>query len=461
MATVEYRDAWRGLRLPVPEGWMVRRLGHGLQVQDATGARTLFVQACPGMTEVTALAQQLMGWLRSLDPRGEGWLLPADPACPARRTVRARLTPAGAEAVAGSFSVATDAQGGTIVGFLVPQATYEADSAVAAEALAGLAPCEAVRRRLWREPGEGAATAVVPEGWQAGGGVDRTRPGIPPIIFQAAPDPLTLVYATTDVRILAEHGMGMFMPGPFPLAPFTDAAGYAQAALLPSVQQQAPDAQILELVPRPDAVAQAVAMDAARTGQDPSYLLQACQPSAVDARLRYTMNGTPVQQVTRVHTARIPPALTMGQSTWIALLPFAYRAPAAQMPALEPVLEGVAQSFEAEPGWQARQQMAAQQYIQWSAMDRARRQQEISRTLSETSDIIMQGYQQRQESQDRIYHRWSNTTLGRTDLLAPDGTVYNVPDLYARQYWRAPDGTIIGAGALFTPDPTWQPLTEA
>ena len=94
-------------------------------------------------------------------------------------------------------------------------------------------------------------------------------------------------------------------------------------------------------------------------------------------------------------------------------------------------------------------------------MDRQRRLGEISRTLQETSDIITQGYYQRQGAYARVFHNWVQALRARIDLVGQDGSVYNVPNLYAYQYWRTPNATVVGTGMLFSPDPTWEPLQPA
>ena len=76
--------------------------------------------------------------------------------------------------------------------------------------------------------------------------------------------------------------------------------------------------------------------------------------------------------------------------------------------------------------WQVRQQEQAQlqsvaNYAIQSQQINAQRQREISRTLSETSDIIMQGYNNRMASQDRISKNWTEAILGVNSYETTDG----------------------------------------
>ena len=91
------------------------------------------------------------------------------------------------------------------------------------------------------------------------------------------------------------------------------------------------------------------------------------------------------------------------------------------------------------------------------------RLQQISRTLSETTDIITSGFWERQGIQDHAMHQWSNGFLGRTDVVDSQGTVYSVPN-DADLYWKdLQGGDILGTGVLFNATPNLerlQPLTS-
>ena len=58
--------------------------------------------------------------------------------------------------------------------------------------------------------------------------------------------------------------------------------------------------------------------------------------------------------------------------------------------------------------------------LQSQAMN-MQRQAQISQTLSETSNIIMQGYNNRMASQDRISNNWSQAIRGVDSYVTTDG----------------------------------------
>jgi len=70
-----------------------------------------------------------------------------------------------------------------------------------------------------------------------------------------------------------------------------------------------------------------------------------------------------------------------------------------------------------------------------SQADISRRTGDISKTLSETSDIITGGYNERSQVNDRISQKWSDTTLGYDRVYNPDSDqVYRVPNDFYDQY---------------------------
>ncbi len=67
--------------------------------------------------------------------------------------------------------------------------------------------------------------------------------------------------------------------------------------------------------------------------------------------------------------------------------------------------------------------------------DSSARSGDLSRTLSETSDIITGGYNERSAVQDRVAQKWSDTTLGYDRVYNPDSDqVYRVPNDFYDQY---------------------------
>ncbi len=355
----EYRDAWRGLRIMVPAGWEASRSGTGLIVHDPTGERAVVVQPRPGAPSADALEQDLLAWLKRFDAQAE---LHAEPAGETEtRVCNACMRAGPGRQALGVFALQMRPGGGLISGYLAPALTYEADSRTAVAVLATLAAIPPQVRILWREPSEGACSALVPQAWRVEGRVNRSNPaGIAAAGLQAWADDTTGVMASAEGRLFMEPGllgavMGSLAGGMIGQGRFADAAGYAEAYLLPELRREASDARLEGVTVRPGLVPMAVARQAAANGLSPAALLQG-EPSAAEVTLAFRSHGAAVRQRTQVITMRVPPAMSRGLSLWMASIPYSYRAPVERFEALEPVLEGIASSFHVNPEWQRREE---------------------------------------------------------------------------------------------------------
>jgi hypothetical protein len=355
----EYRDTWRGLRILVPAGWRVRRLGLGIILRDDSGRRLILAQPRPGVSSLEGLELELLSWLQRVDSQAE---LRAEPDGPAQTrvcTTYVRTEP-DVQAI-GVFALQSRAAGGFISGYLAPAASYEADSRTAVEALATLQPLPALSRYVWREPSESASLAVVPRGWRVEGRIDRNHPGgMAAAGFQAWADDWTGIMASHEGKLFMEPGLlggllGGLAGGVVTQARHMDAAAYANAYALPLLREEVPDAQVEALIPRPDLLPQVLAREAAQNHMSPQEILQG-QPTIVDAVFSFRGANALVRQLSRVVTVRVPVAMGRGLPLWTAMMPFSYRAPAERMAEWEPVLEGISQSFQVDQAWQRREQ---------------------------------------------------------------------------------------------------------
>ena len=110
-------------------------------------------------------------------------------------------------------------------------------------------------------------------------------------------------------------------------------------------------------------------------------------------------------------------------------------APASSEQALSVAFRNFTQSFAQDPSIDhlleqahaqqvAREQASLSQAMNYAmASQRANmaRQADISRTLSESSNIVMQGWENRMASQDRISHNWSEAIRGVDSYVTTDG----------------------------------------
>lgn len=354
----EYRDAWRGLRILVPAGWQVRRSGAGIFLHDGAGRQAVLVQPRPGARSIEQLAEDLLAWLRRIDPQAR---LVAEPggATPARFYTATALLSPGEEA-AGAFALQAGPHGGLISGFLAPAVGHEGARPAALGALASLAAAPLLARQRWCEPSERACTALVPEGWQAEGMLRRAAGGPPAVEFRAwSADGMEAIGSVTG-KVFVEPGLlsgllGRLTGGLVRAGRFVDAAAYAEAHLLPALRQEAPGARLDAVIPRPDLIPARVAQDAEASGLGVAGALQG-QPSAADVRFAFERGGQSFCRVSRVFTMRAPATLAQGLPVWVALTPLTYQAPASSLAEWEPVLEGVCLSLAMEPAWKDRQQ---------------------------------------------------------------------------------------------------------
>ncbi|MDP2717865.1 MAG: hypothetical protein Q8P02_03930, partial [Candidatus Micrarchaeota archaeon] len=103
-------------------------------------------------------------------------------------------------------------------------------------------------------------------------------------------------------------------------------------------------------------------------------------------------------------------------------------AEAASYESLRAVLDQSIKSFQVSQSYANQCSASAQ-------ADSSSRTGDISRTLSETSDIITGGYNERSQVQDRVAQKWSDTTLGVDRVYNPDSDqVYQVPNGFYDAY---------------------------
>lgn len=350
----EYRDTWRGLRLLVPQGWLVRRSGPGLFLHDPTGERVAIIQPRVGVTSIASLEGELLAWLRRLDPQAE---LGAEPDGASEvRACTTRLHVSPDHLTIGVFALEVRAGGGLISGFLAPAFSYEADSRSAIGALSSLEPIAALSRHPWDERAEKACSALLPRGWRAEAHIRRNNPrGVASVNFQASADDTVRVMVDTTGRLFIEPGLlnrilSALAHGLVGQSKFMDAGQYAEAYLLPVLRRDAPDACIAEIVARPDAASLAVAQEAASTGLRAQDILEG-QPSGADVLFAFHTGGRLLRQIRRVVTMRLPQSVSRGLPLWMAGTVLSYQAPEDRWAEWEPVLEGVGRSFRLRPEW--------------------------------------------------------------------------------------------------------------
>ncbi len=160
-----------------------------------------------------------------------------------------------------------------------------------------------------------------------------------------------------------------------------------------------------------------------RLGQKEAYPATQGVPNIVDAGVfdaTMTIDGAPAK-------GRVGTYLLGGNGVYELSLAGTI-APAAEFDSIRDVLDQSIKSF-----------LISQSYANAcsasSQADSSRRTGDISRTLSETSDIITGGYNERSQVNDRIAQKWSDTTLGVDRVYNPDNDeVYQVPNGFYDSY---------------------------
>ena len=113
-----------------------------------------------------------------------------------------------------------------------------------------------------------------------------------------------------------------------------------------------------------------------------------------------------------------------GSYLWMASV-VEYWAPAAKFDLVEKVASYMQSSFKVKEQWAREEAVQVQ-----------KRSQIISQTSNEIMDMMNDSFQLRSESMDRIAHKYSDVTLGVTDVYDPDiGESYRVPN-DSNYYWE-------------------------
>jgi hypothetical protein len=473
-------DGWAGYSIAHPPEWNARWEGGVITVRQD---RTAMVEAMiwPIRLRASLSAQQVAAefftWARARHPLLEAWLQPTAEPFPSLVMMRTRGQ-VGPQRVEGAVSVMVNGSNALISGFHGPPVGADGGMVRELETLMGIVGSfqgeMPVPRQRFREPGEGAFDVMTPVGWQSRGRTVRSAwSTVATCEFSARRDDagLTQVVVPGDLKRYADGWlMGMCLLGMMGLRPFMDARAFG-AELLPRRFKDRAEQRIEDIVECPQVMPRLLA-DLARIGLSP----QSAEISAACVVSAHRAGSARVRQKTFVATAR-PSGKARWTSPfsgqWVAQILSYYHAPEAEFDGVEPVLAGVADSFQINYDWVQRQRAAevqmamilgsmlqqqAQQQNQQMQQQMEQRRHDITHTLHQTSDTIMSGWEERNRVHDHLSHQWSNATLGRADVVDPSyGTTCSVPNDFD-QYWRTNSNTLIGGSWGTQPDPSWHKL---
>ncbi len=450
---VSFHDPWNGFILAHPPGWEVMTFQGQTTVRaDPVGFTSAAIAPFTWPTPVTAhqLAMQYVAMASRVLQNFQAWQQGNVSPDSNRITIRMRATRFG-QPLEGIYNILVDGVNCIVSGYQAPPQQLAQMGPVMAQILATFRTAGRMPRQMVQEPMEGAYTIQIPAGWGWRGGVDRNNiGGAGKTQFSAASDPQgSIMAASPNYMWTYTDGMASFFAFPtgYPNLSFLPASQWAPRALVQQMRQMRPDLSLEKVVERPD-WAEYSQFELARSGYPPGMF----DISVAILEATYSENGMRFREKARVSTMR-----QRGQPMWNALMDITYRAPEGEFRDWEPVLQGILFSLQMNPQWQAGERGLAQNYINNTQADIHRRQMEISRTLSETSDIVANSYWNRQATYDRISEMRSNAILGVQNVASSSGDVYKVPNGFDR-YWVDGLGNIYGGSWLAQPDINWQPL---
>jgi len=151
---------------------------------------------------------------------------------------------------------------------------------------------------------------------------------------------------------------------------------------------------------------------------------------------------------------------------WMADYLFSFRAGAGQLDRLSDIFTSILRSFHLNPAWYSRYTQVSQYMVQ-NQIQQIRHIGQISQIVSRTSDhiddIIMNAYDKRQRTLDRLSNQFSQAIRGVDEYSDPlAGRSVELPGGY-RQAWSNGLGDyIVSDDATFDPNVgstvTWEPL---
>jgi hypothetical protein len=277
---------------------------------------------------------------------------------------------------------------------------------------------------------------LIPAAWEFQGGIQWTmnNPGMPAVIaFRAFnPQGLECFEAFPNISCYWTNNpmMGMMMP--------TGGLYYGN-----EVRQPAPVLQVLRelVVPRYRGGSGGVKILSEELLPDFVQQMRANSPVAASGvtsaeggrlRLSYQVNGKEVEEdlYGAVEISRQSAPMMMGMMGameyvfWMADYLFAFRAQAGTLDAVSDTFLSLVRSFRINPAWYSHYTQVSQQMIQ-GGMQQIAQAGQLSRIISQTnneiSDMIMDGYNQRQQTMDHLAEQFSQSIRGVDAYQDPFG----------------------------------------
>jgi hypothetical protein len=326
---------------------------------------------------------------------------------------------------------------------------------------------EQVAWTQWSDPREGAFSASVPQGWTVSGGAFR----------QSATDirkSLILVSPDRQIRVaVGDANIGAYaIPSPMytwaglheggytslgdgsrlQIRRFLTAQQFLREYLATLVRRDCSDVRVLSEEARQDLAASTAQHARALGAPNP-------QVSAAGVSFSCAWNGREGRGYYAATT--VLPFPGRGGIWYVEEL-YGYLASAERQQQADDISRHVLNSMGINTQWKQREdQIAANAVEQDNARSQeiqARARQQIAEDQQKTSDMIVKGYEQRQQAYDEIARRRENAILGTVDVVDPSsGKQYKI-DNYSDYHWMNNQGVIASTKTDTSPGFDWREM---
>jgi len=308
----------------------------------------------------------------------------------------------------------------------------------------------------WQDPREGAFSVEVPQGWRVDGGMFRfSTADVRGALEMESPDGQVKVVAgdpAVPTHTLPSQMLNMtgfpegsgYSPGynvRMLVRRYMTGLQFATEYVQSKLSAGCTGLRLTESRDLPEASQQLSRLYASSPG------VVSMQVTAGEVVFAASRNGRPVQGYLFSGTL-----LVSGQGSGLWQVPFlhGFIASPEQTGAAQSALERLIRSIQVSPAWAQRQQGAVA---------------ETSRIVSETNayvtKVIEDGYWAREQSRSELSRKWSNVTLGQTDVADPEtGERWKVASGH-NYYWRQNyTDNVAGTNVYDAPDINFSPLVE-
>lgn len=442
-------DRWNGTVWETPPAWTVTARDHFYLAASPDGESAALVWPDPAPGPLEGILQYALRTLAAGDASLQAWAQPEEALAGGGARCRTIFERQGRSLLRGQLEATRDPRGGVLVrGWQAPVNRQAADRSVLDRILGSFQPIPPLPRRQYVEPGEGAFSVLVPEGWNANGRVDRSGGPHGLAVRWSVEDPATGARAFHDGQVLPFSApafggvfgdmLGGLFGGGWNQLPFTPAVTLCQNTLFQMARQSRPDLRLVSAVPDPALEAasrESLRPVAARFGGEPAV-------TGAVATTEYSEAGRWFREVLAVTTWALP----MAGTQWFASLGPGLRAPVDVFAAVEAVLAGIVLSYRANQSWESWEMDATGRRM---AEERAQAEQYRAAKWRETQD-----YCQRVDREIQASHAATNAEIargsynliaGREDVLGEGHHSYKVDSGY-ETYWEK-DDRIMGSNS--------------